>query len=176
MRKVTLFIAMSLDGYIADTQNGINWLVGENPNYNDMITYSTFIKNVDTVIMGWNTYHQITTELSPDEWIYEDLQSFVITHKTPVNKDNIIFTNQNPSKLVKDLQTKSGKTIWICGGANIAQQLINDDLIDTYYLSVIPTILGSGIRLFDNLDKPLKLSLQTTQNYNGIVDLVYTRR
>lgn len=65
MRKVSLYIAMSLDGYIADRNGSVDWLNGQDGDTENIDTYSTFIKDMDTVIMGWNTYHQITTELSP---------------------------------------------------------------------------------------------------------------
>ena len=58
----------------------------------------------------------------------------------------------------------------------MAQQLMHNDLIDQYYISVIPTLLGSGIRLFGNLENEIKLKLLKTQTYNGITDLVYIRR
>ncbi len=72
MRKVVLFIAMSLDGYIADRNGGVYWLSGEDENAENDDTYLSFVKDVDTVIMGWNTYHQVVEELSPSEWIYSD--------------------------------------------------------------------------------------------------------
>lgn len=56
------------------------------------------------------------------------------------------------------------------------QQLVRDDLIDRYYITVIPTILGSGIPLFGNTDHEIKLKLLKTQTYNGMTDLIYTRR
>ena len=80
MRIVTLFIAMSLDGYVADSDGKVGWLQGESSGENDMASYQAFIKDVDTVLMGWNTYHQVTTELSPGEWAYADLTSYVLTH------------------------------------------------------------------------------------------------
>lgn len=80
------------------------------------------------------------------------------------------------SFIVNELKREQGKNIWICGGANIIQQLINADLIDEYYISVIPTILGSGIRLFGTIPGEIKLKLVHTQTYNGITDLIYTRR
>ena len=67
MRKVVLFIAMSLDGYIADRNGGVYWLSGEDENAENDDTYLSFVKDVDTVIMGWNTYHQVVEELSPSE-------------------------------------------------------------------------------------------------------------
>lgn len=67
MRKVILFIAMSLDGYIADRNGKVDWLNSQDDHVENLNTYSIFIEGVDTVVMGWNTYHQIITELSPKE-------------------------------------------------------------------------------------------------------------
>ena len=84
MRKVILFIAMSLDGYIADRNGKVDWLNGQDDHVENLNTYSIFIEGVDTVVMGWNPYHQIITELSPKEWVYSGLASYVITE--PVKK------------------------------------------------------------------------------------------
>lgn len=176
MKKISLFIAMSLDGYIADIDGSVKWLSGDGNDDGSIDAYSEFVKDIDTVIMGWNTYHQIVTELSPDEWVYDDFKSYVITHKSQKSSDKIIFTNESPMKLVKKLKEENGKDIWICGGANIIQQLVNEDLIDCYYITVVPTILGSGIRLFEKADHEIKLKLLKTQSYNGMTDLVYTKR
>ena len=176
MRKVVLFIAMSLDGYIADKHGNVDWLNGQDMNVENIDTYSVFVQDVDTVIMGWDTYYQIVNELSTEEWIYADLTSYVITHRKLPSKKKIFFTGESPSTLVKELKNKEGKGIWICGGANIVQQLVQTDLIDEYYISVIPTVLGSGIRLFGTTPEEIKLKLISTQTYNGIVELIYTRR
>ncbi len=146
MRKVTLYIAMSLDGYIADKYGKVNWLDGHGNDGDNMDAYSDFIKDVDTVIMGWNTYHQITTELSPNKWVYEQLTSYIITHRALPSTDNIKFVSDDPCGIVKRLKKENGKTIWICGGGNIVQPLMQGGLIDEYHICVIPTILGSGIR------------------------------
>ena len=176
MRKVILFIAMSLDGYIADEHGNVDWLNGQDMSVENIDTYSIFIRNIDTIIMGWSTYHKIVTELSPSEWIYTGLTSYVITHRNLPPKKEIFFTGKPPSDLVRELKNKEGKDIWVCGGANIVQQLVQNDLIDEYYISVIPTVLGSGIRLFGTTPNEIKLKLISTQTYNGIVELIYTRR
>lgn len=176
MRKIILFIAMSLDGYIADRNGGVDWLNGQDGSGETMDVYSEFVKGIDTILMGWNTYDQVTTKLSPTEWIYADFTTYVITHKKLDSTDQIRFANENPADLLNRLKSESGKDIWICGGANLVWQLMQDDLIDEYYISVIPTLLGSGIRLFETLEKEIKLKLQRTQTYNGITDLIYTRR
>ena len=103
MRNVTLFIAMSLDGYIADKDGGVGWLFGQNVQEETEDVYSDFIKDVDTVIMGWNTYHQVTTELSPEEWAYKGLKSYIITHRELPPESDRIFTEKNPCDLVREL-------------------------------------------------------------------------
>lgn len=176
MRKISLFIAMSLDGYIADSKGSVNWLSGQGNDDDNIDAYSEFVKGMDTVVMGWNTYHQIVTELSADEWVYQDFTTYVVTHSPKASSDKIRFSNESPVALVKRLREERGKGIWICGGANLIQQLVKEDVIDCYYITVIPTILGSGIRLFGKADQEIKLKLLKTQSYNGMVDLIYIKR
>lgn len=176
MRDTILFIAMSLDGFIADRSGGVSWLTGQIKQEENIDVYSTFVRDIDTVIMGWNTYHQIVTELSPVKWVYSDLTSYVCTHREIPATERIIYTQNDPCILVKKLKEKEGKNIWICGGSNIIHQLMKEDLIDCYYISVIPTILGDGIRLFGIMNKEMKLQLVKAQTYNGITDLIYKRR
>ena len=73
MRSVILYIAMSLDGYIADREGGVDWLAGQEPGQDMPDSYSTLLERIDTVLLGWNTYHQLTTQLSPEQWPYEGL-------------------------------------------------------------------------------------------------------
>lgn len=110
------------------------------------------------------------------EWVYNDFTTYVITHNAHTSSEKIQFTNTNPVDLVKSLKKENGKGIWICGGANLVQQLVNEDFIDCYYITIIPTLLGSGIRLFENIEHEVKLRLLHTRSYNGMTDLIYTRR
>lgn len=104
MRKVILFIAMSLDGYIADQDGSVHWLTGQDPDANTDDSYTAFEKTIDTVIMGWKTYHQITTELSPGQWVYDRLKSYVITHRECPSSANITFLSTDPCTLVDELK------------------------------------------------------------------------
>lgn len=124
MREVILYIAMSLDGYIADKQGKVDWLTGQNPESQEPDSYSSFLQEIDTVIMGWNTYHQIMTELSPGQWVYEGLDCYVLTHRELPSSGQIHFTCQPVTKLVEERKQKPGKNIWICGGAAVVQPLI----------------------------------------------------
>lgn len=167
---------MSLDGYIADAKGGTEWLTGQAAGENDMVSYEEFIQTVDTVVMGAATYRQLVTELSPGQWPYCDLTSYIVTHTPKQSTELIRFTGEDPCRLVERLRAEPGKDIWICGGADVAKQLIRGDLIDRYYLSMIPTILGGGISLFPPLERERTLKLVKTRSYNGITDLVYERR
>ncbi len=176
MRKVILYIAMSLDGYIAEKNGDVGWINGDGSEPNAIGSYPKFYESIDTVVMGWNTYNQITTELSPNNWPYEGRKSYIITNREKENEPEIVFVNEHLIELIEKLKKQSGKNIWICGGASIAQQLIKANMIDEFCFSIIPTILGEGIRLLPELQDELQIKLVKTENYNGIVDLVYEKR
>ena len=118
MREVILYIAMSLDGYIADKQSKVDWLTEQNPESQEPDSYSSFLQEIDTVIMGWNTYHQIVTELSPGQWVYEGLDCYVLTHRELPDNGQTHFTCQPVTELVEERKQRPGKNIWICGGAD----------------------------------------------------------
>lgn len=176
MRRVILYIAMSLDGYIADKNGGVGWLEGDGSDSEHPGSYSEFYETIDTVVMGYKTYHQIITELSPDDWVYAGKKSYVVTHKKCESSNEICFTDQTFPELIAELKRETGKDIWICGGAGIVNQLVEDDLIDRYCITVIPTLLGEGVPLFTPHEKELRLKLVSTCSYNGMVDIIYERR
>ncbi|RGC51889.1 dihydrofolate reductase family protein [Absiella sp. AM29-15] len=175
-RQVILYIAMSLDGYIADKNGGVHWLMGDGSDSENKGSYPEFYETIDTVILGYKTYDQVANELFPDHWIYDDRKSYVFTHHQLPNTKLITFTDEEPVGLIEKLKKEEGKDIWICGGASIVNQLLKSDMIDTFCFSIIPTILGEGISLFHHHGMEKKLKLVSTRTYDGIVDLVYKRR
>lgn len=176
MREVQLFIAMSLDGRVADREGGVSWLLGHDGSDEQSDSYDRFIAGVDTVLMGANTYRQITEELSPDAWPYAGLTTYVVTHHAQPNREGIRFTDIPPAALVRQLREEFGKAIWVCGGAQIVRQLMRENLIDRYVLTVIPTLLGGGIPLFGGMPEAIPLRLLRTETCNGMVELVYVPR
>lgn len=137
---------------------------------------AAFFQSIDTIILGRRTYDQITTELSPEAWPYEPFMTYVITHHPLPAQANIHFTDESPSALVRRLRRQSGKSIWICGGATIVQPLLRDRLIDRLQITLIPTLLGGGVRLFDTLTTEESLRLIHTRTTNGMVELTYEKR
>lgn len=172
MRTVTLFIAMSLDGYIADHQGGTSWL--EETSKGCMAGYDTFYQEIDTIIMGRTTYEQI--KAMPSSWPYEDRMTYVLTHEPLCDESNICFINDSISNLLSTLQTQTGKGIWICGGAHVISQAMQSDLIDRYWITVMPILLGDGILLFQPKYPTLHLTLIEQTSYGNMMDLVYERK
>ena len=100
----------------------------------------------------------------------------MISANPEIEPKNIKFTSEDPCSLVNYLKHKNGKDIWICGGADVVRQLMAKNLIDTYHISVIPTILGGGTRLFPDKGQEIRLRLVSFRNSNGIAELCYRKR
>ena len=170
MRAVTLMIAMSLDGYIADRTGGVAWLPEEGPD-----SCGAFIRGIDRVVMGWNTYRQVVTELSPGQWPYEGLDCLAATHRQLPPRPGVRFFSGDLAAEVRRLKRGSGKGIWVCGGADVVRQLLAADLIDRLDLSVVPVALGDGIRLFLRAGRAMSLRLESASAAGSLVRLVYSR-
>lgn len=82
----------------------------------------------------------------------------------------------NIKELINELQQENGKNIWICGGANLVNQCVKEDLIDEYQITTVPVILGNGIRLFEENSKIIKLELRETKEENGLIMGIYDKR
>lgn len=173
MGKVIIYIAMSLDGYIADKNGSVGWLDGDGSDKENCGSYPEFIKTVDTVILGYNTYNQIDTELSPDVWAYDGKETYVLTHRDCADKPGITFVNTEVVDLLSKLKDEKKKNIWICGGAAIVNQVLQAHMADEITVSFIPALIGQGIRLFDENELNQRLKFISTRSYNGIVDLTY---
>ena len=93
-RKVILCIATSLDGFIADSKGGIDWLHANAIEKETDTSYEDFYSNIDTVIMGRTTYDQVTEVLSPNEYPYADSQSYVLTSRKTESTETITFTDK----------------------------------------------------------------------------------
>ncbi len=181
MKEAVVYISMSLDGYLADIDNSVDWLSGDGSDSNNPGTYGKFFESVDVVILGSKTYKQITTELSPDEWVYKGAKTYVITRNKELKDEldkQIYFTSEKPSELIEKIreENKSDKDIWIAGGATIVSNFIDANLVDRYRITVIPTLLGNGINLFNKLGKTHDLKLVSSKEYNGMVELEYINR
>lgn len=176
MRKTILYIAMSLDGFIADRQDGVDWLDSQAPADDAPSSYPNFIQTVDTVLMGRNTYDQVIQVLSPGHWPYTGLHTFVLTHRPAVRQPGVQFVDEDAPHLLARLRAQAGKDIWVCGSAALAQDCIRADCIDQYRITVIPILLGQGIRLFPSDGPCLPLRLLSAVSAGSMTELTYARR
>lgn len=176
MTAVTLFIAMSLDGYIADTTGQIGFLDSVEMVEEDSI-YEDFIKNIDTVVIGSTTYNQIIDELSPEEYPYKEMTSYVLSsQKNNKGKPNVEIIDVPVEELIRSLKQGNGKGIWIVGGSSIINPLIEADLIDFYEISIVPHLLGDGIPLFTEKLQQIPLQLDATIVRNGMIHTKYSKK
>ncbi len=165
MRKIKLFIASSLDGYIASEDGGIDWL----PKNTDS-GYDEFYKTIDTVLMGKKTYQQVLTF---GAYPYEGKNSYIFTRNSDQNKDENVEFVSEIEEFVKELVSSSGKDVWLVGGAEIFSYFFNRGFVDEIIVSVIPIVLGKGIPLFKNIQKNTKLELIKTKEYDELIELHY---
>jgi len=165
MTKIIVYIASSLDGYIARENGSIDWL----PELAES-GYDIFYKSVDTVIMGKTTYDQVLTF---GEYPYKDKKSFVLTRNTNQNKDENTEFVSDIEKFVKDGFPGTGENIWLVGGAQIISSFLKQGSIDEIIISIIPILLGKGIPLFKNIENETKLEFVKTEKYGQLVDLYY---
>lgn len=140
-REVILFIAASIDGFIADKAGGVAWLEENIRGDEEDRSYDEMYEKIDTVVMGRTTYDQVTQELSPDVYFYEDKHSYIITSHPEPSTASRTFTKEDPVTLIRRLK-EDGAGIWIVGGPKVVQPLLAADLIDTFILTTIPLFLG----------------------------------
>lgn len=170
-RKVILYIATSLDGYIAKPNDDLDFLSivekdGEDYGYND------FINTVDTIILGRKTYDWVLKYAG--EFLHADKNTYVITRTTRPGIGMTIFFTGDLKSLILKLINEQGKNIFIDGGAEIVNELLKDNLIDEFIISVIPVLVGDGTKLFRDGRPEQILKLVNAKTFDtGLVQLHY---
>jgi dihydrofolate reductase len=177
MRQIRLFIASSLDGYIARASGEVDWLFTDQD-----YGYAAFLAEVDTVLMGRKTYEQV---LSFGEYPYSEKTSFVFStalqgQRAPLRgslRDRYVeFVGSNLVDVVESLRRSPGRDIWLVGGSQIIGFFLQQGWVDELILSIHPRILGSGIPLIPrdaNLETALTLKEVKTYD-SGLIQVSYT--
>ena len=166
MRKVVMNLAVSLDGYIAGPNGEYDWCFAD-----DDYGMTDFLKSVDATLMGGKSYRLVIAGGEP----YPEFTNYVFTRtekQTPY--ENVVLVSAEIVDFVRELKEKKGKNIWLFGGGEIIQQLLQENLIDEMMLAVHPILLGRGLPLFRELDERKKFRLSDTITYpTGLVQLIY---
>ncbi|MBI4379325.1 MAG: dihydrofolate reductase [Nitrospinae bacterium] len=173
MNRAVLYIAISLDGFVAGPNDDISWLF----RYNDVdYGYNEFFSGIGAIIQGRRAYE---VEVKHGWENAHPLPTFVLSHHLPERKPqrgNVVFIDEDISKVLKKAKQLTSKDVWIEGGANVAQQFLDRELIDEIVLSIVPVILGDGIKLFGKSHKTIEFSLREVRQFDkGLVQLTYTR-
>jgi len=164
MTKILVYIASSLDGYIARENGDIDWLPESSES-----SYDAFYKSIDTVIMGKTTYDQVLTF---GEYPYKDKKSIVFSKTQQSDDENAEFLS-DVEKFVKDIFPEADENIWLVGGAKIISSFLKQGVVDEVIITKIPVLLGKGIPLFQNIENETKLELIRTEKFGQLVDLHY---
>jgi dihydrofolate reductase len=172
-RRLILYIATSLDGYIATKDDGLDFLSlveQEGEDYG----YAAFTASVDTVLMGRKTYDKVVAMGVPDPHPGRTLH--VITGTPRPAQGDIHFHTGDVVELVRELKAMEGKDIYCDGGAQLVDTLLRHDLIDRYCISVVPVLLGGGVRLFRDGRPSHALRLMESRSFpKGLVQSWYER-
>jgi len=173
-RKLYIFIATSLDGYIAKTGDDLSFLSMVEKEGEDY-GYAAFKQTIDTVIIGRRTYDWVMAHMP--ESPYTGNTTYVITKTPRQDAGDVRFYTGDLVELVKELKLQEGKNIFCDGGAEVIDALLKADLIDEFTISVIPVLLGEGVRLFKDGRPEQTLQLKSARSFDtGVAQLHYVRR
>lgn len=165
--KVILYMAISVDGYIAKKNNNTDWVCDT-----DWDVFSKMVKDAGCIVMGRKTY-----EVSGDDFPYDcDLNIVMTRNEDLVSKSStkVVFTNKRPHEIVELAKEKGFDNLLVIGGGKLNATFLNAKLIDEIYLSVHPKIFGDGIKLFDRGEFDVDLQfLGQKELENGLIQLHY---
>ena len=171
-----VYIATSMDGYIAAKDGGIQWLNDiPNPEKSDY-GYGKFISQIDAILLGRGTFEKV---MEFDFWPYEK-PVFVFSNSIKALPESYAGKCQlvagNPEQVLQQLHSQNFHNIYIDGGKTI-QSFLAADLVDELIISTIPILLGEGIPLFGKMDNQLNFVLKESCSFaNGVVKNHYTRK
>lgn len=161
--SVVYSVAMSMDGYIASDDGGVDWLhalMVKGEGYGLM----EFMKSIDGVLMGSRTY-EIALQMGGG--MGASKPSWVFSKRAFPTAKGVTFTSATPREVVSGLAGHGVRRAWLMGGGILASSFLADGLIDEVAIAVMPVVLGSGIPVFSRLPKDKKLNLLDVKTYKG---------
>lgn len=176
MRTLSIYIATSLDGYIAKPNDDLSFLTlveKEGEDYG----YKEFTAGIDIIILGRKTYDYVIKAIGTSHYDNGEKDVYVITRTSRPGIGRTTFYTRNLVELVLQLKSQKGKKIYCDGGAEIINQLLKNDLVDEFVISVIPVLLGNGTRLFKDGRPEQQLELTGVKTFStGLTQLHYKRK
>ncbi len=173
MTRVRLYVATSLDGFIADREGSVDWLEAHDPrNYG----YDQFFAEVGAVIMGRRTYE--FARAMREDWPYAGRRCFVLSSRTLVGvPDGVLPTSRGMVGAIESARKATTKDIWVVGGALAMQSALDGGFVDLIDVFIVPMLLGRGLPLIADLAQRQELSFEGIETFqDGVVKLTYTTR
>lgn len=168
--RCSVYIATSIDGYIARKDGGLDWLSIVEKQGEDY-GYAAFAKSIDVLVMGRGTYE---TALGFGAWPYKGKRVVVLTHQPMRSRNGEEFFSGPVDVLAAKLRSDGTSRVYVDGG-DVIRQFMAAGLIDDFTLSIIPIILGSGVPLFGEVPER-RLALDSVQHWpSGLVQLHYEK-
>lgn len=173
--KCSVFIATSLDGFIARTNGDLDWLPGsDGVAGGEDYGFSDFFASIDTLVMGRNTYE---LALTFKEWPYHGKNVVVLSRGFPAAPkhlaEGVTGTSASPAELVQRLAASGSRHVYVDGGKTI-QSFLRANLINEMTITRIPVLLGEGISLFGPLAQDVHLAHVSTRAFDsGFVQTRY---
>jgi dihydrofolate reductase len=170
MRSVVLGLGISLDGYIARPDGGVDFLFMPKD-----YSMADFFSSIDTAVMGRKTYDK-SREMGGGSY-GPSLKTYVFSRTLPPgDREGLTFVNRNLNSFVRELRKHPGKDIWLMGGGELARDFLKQDFVDELYLGIVPVLLGEGIPLFPPGFPQRNFSLRENKTFSrGLIALKYKR-
>lgn len=179
------YVAVSIDGFIAKADDSLDWL-DHLPQHNsfavlngrqeDLFEYHRFYQTVDVLVVGRRTFEVM---MSFAEYPYPDKMVYVCTHGEVDTRglERVVVTQEDPVTLVCKLKKEFKNRVWIVGGGGLAASLMKGGEIDELVITIIPTMLGTGIRLFgENQFEQDWLRKEVVSLNNGLTQIHFTKK
>jgi dihydrofolate reductase len=165
--RCSVFLAMSLDGYIAGPHDELDWLESMQGEEHG---YTAFFAAIDALILGRRTYEVV---LAFPTWPYADKRVYVMTNRAAAPRDGVTFVHGAAAEVLAGVDARH---VYVDGGS-VVRQCLAAKLVDDLTISVVPKLLGAGIRLFERGEPGPDLELLGAQAFkNGLVQLRYQVR
>ena len=169
--SVFFYGCITLDGYLADKNHGLDWLhqtgSAEDTGYDD------FYQKMDITMMGRRTYDEIA-RLEDAANVYPTTENYVFTHAGSLPQKGFIPVSGDVAEFVAGLG--SDKNIWVVGGNTILTPLLERDMVDHLIIQIAPVLLGEGVPLFTQKEGQMRFRLDEVKRYGQFAELIYSRR
>ena len=181
--RVTIHMASSLDSFIARKDGSVDWLETSDE-FPDGATMDpefveAFLKTIDCYVMGSRTYETaLNFDVKGLGWAYGDKPVFVLTSRNlPRTRDTVEFISGDLTQFVNERLRPMFRSIWFVGGGAVSAECLRLGLADEVRYSILPILIGDGIRFFEKLDRDIDLHLAEVKAYkSGTVALCYEVR